>query len=177
MDDRKEGEQTMHDIQIITTGGTFDKLYDAIRGELTFRESQIPDILRKSRTTLSIGLENAVAVDSLFMTPDQRRKIVDQIISSNEKKIVVIHGTDTMVDTAKLLASDGRFCDKTVVFTGAMIPHSLENSDSEFNLGVAIGAIQLLETGIYIAMCGRIFDYNNVRKNREKGIFEEICQQ
>lgn len=164
----------MYDIRIITTGGTFDKLYDAIKGELTFRESQLPRILQQSRTTLAVCLEGALAVDSLYMSDDERKNIVEHIVASPEKRVVVIHGTDTMVETARLLALGRPSEDMTVVFTGAMIPYSLENSDAEFNLGVAIAAVQLAAPGIYVAMGGRIYPYDNVRKNREKGIFEPI---
>lgn len=164
----------MEGIRIITTGGTFDKLYDAIKGELTFRESHLPRILQQSRCALPITLETVLAVDSLNMTEEQRIMISDHVASSFEDRIVVTHGTDTMVATAKVVASNGQLKGKTVVFTGAMIPYSLENSDAVFNLGVAISAVQLLPPGVYIAMGGRIFNYDNVRKNREKGVFEEL---
>lgn len=164
----------MNDIRIITTGGTFDKLYDAIKGELTFRESQLPRILQQARITLSVCIEGALAVDSLYMSEEERLNVVEHIKASAEKKVVVIHGTDTMVKTAELLASSGIEEDKTVVFTGAMIPYSLENSDAEFNLGCAVTAVQLAAPGIYVAMGGRIFSYDNVRKNREKGVFESL---
>ena len=164
----------MEGIRIITTGGTFDKLYDAIKGELTFRESHLPRILQQSRCTLPITLETVLAVDSLNMTEEQRSMVSDHVASSFENRIVVTHGTDTMVATAKVVASNKLLEGKTVVFTGAMIPYSLENSDAVFNLGVAISAVQLLPPGVYIAMGGRIFGYDNVRKNKEKGIFEEL---
>lgn len=164
----------MDGIRIITTGGTFDKLYDAIKGELTFRESHLPRILQQARCYLPITLETVLAVDSLNMTEEQRVMVSDHVASSFENKIVVTHGTDTMVATANVVASNPLLKGKTVVFTGAMIPYSLENSDAVFNLGVALSAVQLLPEGVYIAMGGRIFNYDNVRKNREKGIFEEI---
>ena len=164
----------MNDLRIITTGGTFDKRYDAIKGELTFRESQLPRILQQSRLTLSVCLEGPLAVDSLYMSEEERGNIVKYIENSEEKRIVVIHGTDTMVNTARLAASSGKIEGKTVVFTGAMIPYSLENSDAEFNLGFAVASAQLLPSGVYIAMGGRVYNWNEVRKNREKGIFEKI---
>lgn len=164
----------MNDLRIITTGGTFDKRYDAIKGELTFRESQLPRILQQSRLTLSVCLEGPLAVDSLYMSQEERENIVKYIENSEEKRIVVIHGTDTMVNTASLTASSGRIEGKTIVFTGAMIPYSLENSDAEFNLGFAVASAQLLPSGVYIAMGGRVYNWNEVRKNREKGIFEKI---
>lgn len=164
----------MNDLRIITTGGTFDKLYDAVKGELTFRESQLPRILQRSRLTLSVCLEGPLAVDSLYMSEEERKDIVKYIENSGEERIVVIHGTDTMVETATLAASSGRLGGKTVVFTGAMIPYSLEDSDAEFNLGFAIASVQLLPCGVYIAMGGRVYNWNEVRKNREKGIFEKV---
>lgn len=107
------------------------------------------------------------------MSDEDRKNILRYVEASVEKRIVVIHGTDTMCETAKVVAA-GDIKDKTVVFTGAMIPYSLENSDAEFNLGFAVSSALLLKSGVYIAMNGRIFDYDNVRKNKEKGIFEEI---
>lgn len=163
----------MADLRIITTGGTFDKLYDAIKGELTFRESQLPRILINSRLGIECRLEGPLAKDSLYMSDEDRKNILRYVEASVGKRIVVIHGTDTMCETAKVVAA-GDIKDKTVVFTGAMIPYSLENSDAEFNLGFAVSSALLLKSGVYIAMNGRIFDYDNVRKNKEKGIFEEI---
>ena len=164
----------MRGIRIITTGGTFDKLYDAIKGELTFRESQLPRILQQSRCYLPITLETVLAVDSLNMTEPQRALIANHCAASPEDRIVVIHGTDTMTATGNVIAHEPGIEGKTIVLTGAMIPYSLENSDAEFNLGVAIGVVQLLSPGVYIAMGGKVFDYDNVRKNREKGIFETL---
>ncbi len=162
-------------IRIITTGGTFDKLYDEIRGELTFKDSHLPRILEQSRCTIEINVENCLAIDSLYMNEEHRLKVAASCKASPENKIVVIHGTDTMVQTANVIAEKlGKDIDKTIVLTGAMVPYALESSDSVFNLGCAITAVQLKQPGVYICMCGRIFDYNNVRKNREKGIFEAL---
>ena len=161
-------------IRIITTGGTFDKLYDAVKGELTFRESQLPRILQQARVTMPVHLDALFAVDSLQMTEEQRQDIVDDALSCVEKRVIIVHGTDTMVKTAKLLESSLSENDEHVyVFTGAMIPYSLENSDAIFNLGTALSAVQLLEKGVYVAMGGRIFNASNVRKNKDRGIFEE----
>lgn len=163
------------DMRIITTGGTFDKLYDEIKGELTFRQSQLPRILQQTRCTLHIELEGPLAIDSLYMNDEQRSEVAQRCLTSAEEKIIVIHGTDTMVRTAEVVATT-LGCDDphTVVFTGAMIPYSLENSDAIFNLGCSFSAVQLLPRGIYICMCGKVFPWNNVRKNREAGIFEEL---
>lgn len=161
-------------IRIITTGGTFDKLYDAVKGELTFRESQLPRILQQARVTLPVHLDALFAVDSLVMTENQRQDIVDDALSCVEKRVIIVHGTDTMVKTARLLESSIKEDDEHVyVFTGAMIPYSLENSDAIFNLGTALSAVQLLDKGVYVAMGGKIFNASNVRKNKDRGIFEE----
>ncbi len=162
-------------IRIITTGGTFDKLYDEIRGELTFKDSHLPRILEQSRCTIKMNVENCLAIDSLYMTQEHRLKIAKSCIQSPENRIVVIHGTDTMVDTAKVIAKElGDKKQKTIVLTGAMVPYALESSDSVFNLGCAITAVQLKKGGVYVCMCGQVFDYDNVRKNKEKGIFEKL---
>ena len=162
-------------IRIITTGGTFDKLYDAVKQELTFRESHLPRILNQARVTLPIHLDALIAVDSLAMTDDERKMIAENAIRSMENMVVIIHGTDTMVKTAKLLKEKRSNDDKHVfVFTGAMVPYSLEDSDAVFNLGCAISSVQLLPPGVYITMGGRIYDADKVKKNMEKGIFEAI---
>lgn len=163
------------ELRIITTGGTFDKQYDAISGELTFRESQLPRILGQSRCTLTVHLEGPLAVDSLYMTEEQRHEIARTCLHSAEDRIIVVHGTDTMCNTAKVIAETlGKENTKTVVLTGAMIPYSLEGSDAIFNLGTAIASVQLLPNGVYLTMSGRIFSWDNCRKNKEKGIFETL---
>ena len=162
-------------VRIITTGGTFDKLYDAVKGELVFSESQLPRILAQSRVTLPIHLDNLLAVDSLVMTEEERRNIVSNAMLSHEKMVIIIHGTDTMVKTADLLKESLPPDDGHVfVFTGAMIPYALENSDAVFNLGFALASVQLLSPGVYIVMGGQVFMAGGVRKNREKGVFEAI---
>ncbi len=163
------------DLRIITTGGTFDKQYDALSGELTFRESQLPRILNQSRCSLTVHLEGPLAVDSLFMTEDQRQEIAQTCVHSAEDTIIIVHGTDTMVQTAQVIAKAlGEGNTKTVILTGAMIPYSLEGSDAVFNLGCAITAAQLLPVGVYITMSGKIFSWDNCRKNKERGIFETL---
>lgn len=162
-------------IRIITTGGTFDKLYDAIKGELTFRDSQLSRILQQARFTLPVHLDSLFAVDSLVMSEEQRSFIVQDAKACVEKKVVIVHGTDTMVRTAMLLKDSlAEGDDHVYVFTGAMIPYSLENSDAVFNLGCALTGVQLLDPGVYVAMGGRIYPADKVRKNREKGVFESI---
>lgn len=162
-------------IRIITTGGTFDKLYDAVKGELTFRESQLSRILQQSRVTLPVHLDAIFAVDSLVMTEEQRQNIVDDALLCIEKRVIIVHGTDTMVKTARLLKSAMKKDDEHVfVFTGAMIPYSLENSDAVFNLGCAMAGVQILPPGVYVAMGGQLYDADKVQKNREKGVFEAV---
>lgn len=160
------------DLRIITTGGTFDKQYDAIKGELTLRESQLPRILLQARCTLTVHLEGPLAVDSLYMSEQQREKIAQACVHSAEDRIVIIHGTDTMCATARIIAKSN--IDKTIVLTGAMTPYSLEGSDAVFNLGSAISAVQLLEPGVYITMSGRILPWDNCQKDSNKGIFVPI---
>ena len=162
-------------IRIITTGGTFDKFYDAVKGELTFRESHLSRILQQARVTFPVHLDLLLAVDSLLMTENQRDLIVHDALASFEKKVVIVHGTDTMTQTAELLQKNikGKE-DHVFVFTGAMIPYALENSDAIFNLGCALTAVQLLSPGVYISMGGKIYPAGTVRKNKEIGVFEAI---
>ncbi len=157
-------------VRIISTGGTFDKHYDEIRGELTFKESHLPRILAQVRVTACTNLEINQLVDSLHMTDAHRQQVLASCRSAPEQQIVIVHGTDTMVETAQVL---GRAeLDKVIVLTGAMIPYSVYGSDSLFNLGYSICAAQLLAPGVYVAMNGRVFPWDNVRKNREQGLFE-----
>lgn len=155
---------------IITTGGTFDKMYDEIRGELTFRRSHLPRILKASRCTLPVAVRRLFAVDSLRMDDSHRERIASACAGRDERRIIVTHGTDTMIETARVVAA-GKL-DKVVVFTGAMVPYALENSDAVFNLGCAVTAVQLLPPGVYLCMSGKVFPYDQVRKNRGLGIFE-----
>jgi L-asparaginase len=166
------------DLRIITTGGTFDKQYDAIKGELTFRESQLPRILQQARCTLAVQLEGPLAVDSLYMTEEMRQEIATMCYASIEDRVIVVHGTDTMCKTAAVTATKRPENDShVIVFTGAMIPYSLEDSDAVFNLGCAVGAVQQLPPGVYVCMSGRIFGWDNCVKNREKGIFEPLSAE
>jgi L-asparaginase len=159
-------------IRIIMTGGTFDKHYDELAGALTFKDSHLQEILEYSRCTLSVELEVNQLKDSLDMGDEDRRRIVQSCRDCPEKRIVITHGTDTMTDTAELLARE--ITDKTIIITGAMIPYAIRKSDALFNFGCALNAVQLTSPGVHIAMNGRIFEAGKVRKNRKKGIFEEI---
>ena len=158
-------------IRIIITGGTFDKHYDEIRGSLTFKDSHLPEILTFVRCTVPIELELNQLIDSLDMHESNRIKVLDSCRRAPEGQIVITHGTDTMAETAAVLG--GAALDKTIVMTGAMVPYVFSNSDAVFNLGGALAAAQLLPRGVYIAMNGRVFPWDHVRKNRQLGVFEE----
>lgn len=161
-----------HAIRIIITGGTFDKRYDEVRGELTFSSTHLPEIVERVRITVPLELEINSLIDSLEMKDDDRERIADACAGAPEERIVITHGTDTMVETAAAIGR--RALERTVVLTGAMIPYAFGASDAVFNLGTAISAVQLLPHGVYVAMNGRVFRGDRVRKNRERGVFEEI---
>ena len=158
-------------IRVIVTGGTFDKHYDEIRGSLTFKDSHLPEILSFVRCTPAVELEINQLIDSLDMHPANRLRVLESCRGAPEERIVITHGTDTMVETAGVLGEAGLA--KTIVLTGAMIPYVFSNSDAVFNLGCAVTAVQLLPHGVFIAMNGRVFRWDRVRKNRELGVFEE----
>lgn len=164
-------------LRIIITGGTFDKRYDAIRGQLTFKDTHLPDIIEQVRVRLPIALELNQMVDSLDMQDSNRQSILGACCKASEEQIVITHGTDTMVETATVVGQ--AFCTgepalagKRIVLTGAMVPYSVSGSDAMFNLGSAIMAAQLVEAGVYIVMNGRCFPWRTARKNRALGVFE-----
>jgi L-asparaginase len=156
-------------LRIIVTGGTFDKHYDEIRGELTFKDSHLPAILKQARVTAPIVLEINQLIDSLHMQEVNRQHILASCQAAPETRIVVVHGTDTMALTAALLGAAG--LGKTIVLTGAMIPYAVMGSDSLFNLGFACAAAQILAPGVFIAMNGQIFPWDRVRKDVAAGVF------
>ncbi len=160
-------------MRIIATGGTFDKHYDEVRGELTFKESHLPGILKQARITAPMVLEINQLIDSLHMQEANRQHLLTACRSAPEAQIVVIHGTDTMTLTARVLGE--ATLAKTIVLTGAMIPYAIQGSDALFNLGFACAAAQLLPHGVYIAMNGQIFAWDQVRKNTQGGVFEAIA--
>uniref|UniRef100_A0A7C4TIX5 Asparaginase n=1 Tax=candidate division WOR-3 bacterium TaxID=2052148 RepID=A0A7C4TIX5_UNCW3 len=160
------------DIRIFVTGGTFDKEYNELTGELYFKDTHIPQMLRLGRCRLQVEIRTLMMVDSRNMADDDREIIARNCINAKEDRIVITHGTDTMVETAKYLAE--RVKNKTIVLTGAMVPYTFGSSDGMFNLGCALAFVQVLPPGIYIAMNGRYFTYDNVRKNKKTGEFEEI---
>ena len=159
-------------IRVFVTGGTFDKEYDELRGTLDFEDTHLPEMLRLGRCELDVAIRTLMMVDSLDMTDDDRSTIVDNCRRADEAQIVVTHGTDTMVETAQALAR--AITDKTIVLTGAMVPYAFGSSDGLFNLGSALSFVQVLPPGVYIAMNGKYFSWDNVRKNREVGAFEVV---
>lgn len=159
-------------IRIIITGGTFDKHYDELNGSLTFKNTHLPEIVRQARLTVPVDLEINQLIDSLDMGPANRLAILDSCRKAPEEHIVIIHGTDTMAETARVLGEAN--LGKRIVLTGAMIPYAVTGSDAIFNLGCGIAAVQLVQPGVYIVMNGRLFPWNRVRKNREKGCFEDL---
>lgn len=159
-------------IRLFVTGGTFDREYDEIHGRLEFRDTHLPEMLQLGRSRLDVRVRTLMMVDSLDMTDADRDLIASNCREAPEANIVITHGTDTMVVTARLLAE--QVPDKTIVLTGAMIPIAFGSSDGLFNLGGALSVVQLLPPGVYIAMNGRVFDWDNVAKNRDTGVFEAL---
>lgn len=157
----------------LSCGGTIEKIYFADSGKLGFDRSRISDWLTACRIAQPWRAETVMLIDSLEMNEAHRQQLANKIAATAESKIVVLHGTDTMVESAKAVMAR-RAPHQTVVFTGAMVPASLENSDALFNLGLATAAVQQSEPGVYIAMSGALFAADSVRKNRDKGIFESI---
>lgn len=162
-------------IRIFATGGTFDKEYDELRGVLYFKETHVPEMIRLGRCRLDVTVQTLLMVDSLEMTAEDRATIVDHCQRCEEHAIVITHGTDTMVQTAAALARGVR--DKTIVLTGAMVPYAFGSSDGLFNLGSALSFVQALPAGVYVAMNGRCFRWDNVRKNRQTGAFEVLGER
>lgn len=161
-------------IQVFVTGGTFDKEYNFIKGELYFKDTHLMEMFELGRSTLNLDIKTLMMIDSLEMHNAEREIIYYQCEQASTDKIIITHGTDTIVETAKFLA--GRHLNnKTIVLTGAMIPIAFgTSSDGFFNLGSALAFVQVLEPGVYIAMNGRYFNWNEVKKDRKTGYFEPI---
>ena len=157
-------------IRIFVTGGTFDKTYDEIGGRLSFGDTHVPEMLRLGRCRVDVSVRTLMMIDSLEMTDRDRELIVRRCAECGASRIVITHGTDTMVETAVALARG--VPGKTIVLTGAMIPYAFGSSDGLFNLGSALSFAEVLPPGVYIAMNGQHFMWNRVRKNRETGVFE-----
>ena len=163
-------EHLMH-IHIFTTGGTFDKIYHDALSQFTIGEPMSAELLTEAGVNLSYSVDSLLKKDSLELTDADRELLAEQVQQSPHQHILMIHGTDTMALTAQLLS---RIPNKTIVLTGAMQPARMRQSDAPFNLGFAIGALQCLESGVYIAMNGQIFNADNVQKNRHMSRFETL---
>jgi L-asparaginase len=158
-------------IRIFITGGTFDKEYNELDGKLFFKDTHLPEMLKLGRCKVPVDIRTLMLVDSLEMTDADRQIIIEQCRRCEEDRIVITHGTDTMEETAKALGQAG--LEKTIVLSGAMVPYKFGSSDGLFNLGSALAFAQTLSRGVYVAMNGRCFIWNNVKKNRKTGEFEE----
>jgi L-asparaginase len=176
-------------IRIFVTGGTFDKDYNELTGSLVFKDTHLPEMLRLGRSRVDLTIRTLMMLDSLEMTDADRSLIVEQCRQATETRIIITHGTDTMIETAGVLAAalgvpaargnrtgdpSGPDTQKTVVLTGAMVPYAFGSSDGLFNLGSALSFVQILPPGVYLAMNGRYFQWDQVRKNRETGVFEAL---
>lgn len=159
-------------VRIFITGGTFDKEYNELTGQLFFKDTHIQQLLEMGRNRIPVQVRTLMMVDSLEMTNDDRELIAHQCEHCAEDRIIITHGTDTMSETAAYLAKRG--IKKTIVLTGAMIPIKFGSSDGLFNIGSALAFAQTLSPGVYVAMNGRYFPWDNVRKNKQTGMFEEL---
>jgi L-asparaginase len=160
-------------IRILVTGGTFDKEYDEVRGRLFFKDTHVQEMLDKGRSRVPVAVQTLLMIDSLEMTDADRTIVVDRCRTCDEDRIVVTHGTDTLVETARAIAG-ARLDGKTIVLTGAMIPYAFGSSDGLFNLGSALSFAQVLPPGVYVAMNGQHFRWDEVRKNRDTATFERV---
>ncbi len=160
-------------IQVFVTGGTFDKEYNFITGQLYFKDTHLNAMFERGRSTLDIDVKTLMMIDSLEMTPEDREIIHHNCVRSKSDRIIITHGTDTMVETGKFLAEADM--DKTIVLTGAMVPYAFgTSSDGFFNLGSSLAFVQTLPKGVYVVMNGRYFNWNEVVKNKKTGYFEEV---
>lgn len=159
-------------VKVLITGGTLDKVYDRVRGDLCFSSTQVEELFERSGCMSDYKVEKVMLKDSLFFDDADRYKILDFCSIAKETRILITHGTDTMSETAGVLGE--KIKDKTIVLTGAMAPATVEKSDALFNLGFAYSSVKFLDSGVFIAMNGEIFTYDNVQKNKEKGIFETL---
>lgn len=157
-------------IRLLATGGTFDKEYNELTGALYFKATHLNEILQLGRSRLDLEVETLMMIDSLEMNDDHRQNILNACQRCAENHILITHGTDTMENTASYLGKAGLL--KTIVITGAMVPYKFGSSDGLFNLGSALAFVQTLPAGVYVAMNGKYFPWNNVTKNKEKGEFE-----
>jgi len=163
-------------IRVFVTGGTFDKEYNEIDGTLRFKSTHLNELLELGRCLVPVSVRTLMMIDSLDMTDADRQVIVNNCRSCPEDKIIITHGTDTMVETAQVLGREA-FPTKTIVLTGAMVPFTFGSSDGLFNLGSAVAFVQALSPGVFVAMNGRFFNWDNVRKNKKLGLFEEVQEK
>jgi len=159
-------------IKLFVTGGTFDKEYNELNGDLFFKETHLSEMLKLGRSRLDVDIRTLMMIDSLDMKDDDRELIAINCLKADSDKIVITHGTDTMVQTASVIADIAK--DKTIVLTGAMVPYKFGSSDGLFNLGAALSFVQTLSPGVYITMNGKYFNWDNCQKNKKIGEFEEI---
>jgi L-asparaginase len=159
-------------LRVFVTGGTFDKEYDELTGTLHFEATHVDEMLRRGRCMLDLNVEVLMMIDSLDMKDSDRHRIVEACSACTDTQIVITHGTDTMVETAAVIAA--AISTKTIVLTGAMVPYAFGSSDGLFNLGSALSFVQALAPGVYVAMNGRCFRWDDVRKNRDVGVFEPL---
>lgn len=159
-------------IRILITGGTFDKEYNELNGQLFFKDTHLPEMLKLGRCSVDVAIETLMMIDSLDMKDDHRKTIAEHCMRAPEEKILITHGTDTMAETANYLASSNT--GKTIVLTGAMVPYKFGSSDGLFNLGSAMAFVQALPKGVYLVMNGKYFEAGKVRKNKETGLFEKV---
>ena len=160
------------DIKVFITGGTFDKEYNELTGELFFKETHLHEMLRLGRSNVKLDITTLMMIDSLDMQDEHRKMIAKACADAKQDKIIITHGTDTMAVTAKFLSDTIK--EKTIVLTGAMVPYKFGSSDGLFNLGSSLAFVQTLPHGVYVAMNGKYFEGNNVRKNKSTGEFELI---
>lgn len=156
-------------IKVFTTGGTIDKIYFDARSDYEVGDPQVREILRDVGATVEVELETLMRKDSLDLTDADRALIAEHVRAESCPRILITHGTDTMVETARALGGTGG---KTVVFVGSLSPARFKGTDAEFNIGFAVAAVQLLPPGIFVAMNGRVFRADDVRKNRTANRFE-----
>ena len=161
-------------IRLLVTGGTIDKSYCPVEGQLSFSRTHVLAMLKQARVDLpEANVQTLLLKDSLDLTDADREVICQAAAAATETKLIVTHGTDTMVKTAERLAA--KQLAKTIVLVGAMVPYTFSNSDGLFNLGLAFGVVQLLPAGVYVAMNGHIFPWHAVRKNKTRGVFESVA--
>ena len=160
-------------IQIFVTGGTFDKEYNELNGTLVFKDTHIQEMLKLGRCKQEVDIRTLMMIDSVEMTEVEREITLENCRKCKRDRIIITHGTDSMEVTARVLGEAIK--DKTIVLTGAIVPYTFASSDGLFNLGSALAFVQSLPQGVYVAMNGRCFAWDKVRKNKETGEFEDLA--